>query len=273
MDLLLGCFAATASNIPVGHPQPEKGKRSQLTFLRDDKVAAGHLIPQLQSIHLPDGDISPLISFLTIEFLIRQGNYSRALAMVEKTAQSMHQDNFDIHFQVKLLCLKARILEKTDQPQRGFSLAMRAASIAHRSRLLPGLWEAICVLGGVLLSLGEFEAVGGLIESIMPRVLETDDCELAARAYSLLVDANMGVAGSLWSLGQNNTPARKEYMNRALGYIDSAYDQYEEIEDIQGQCEMMAKKATVMHLTGDLVLANDYAAKYLDLRKQGGTAR
>jgi anaphase-promoting complex subunit 5 len=29
----------------------------------------------------------------------------------------------------------------------------------------------------------------------------------------------------------------------------------------------MAKKATVMHLSGDLVLANDYASKYLDLRK------
>lgn len=124
------------------------------------------------------------------------------------------------------------------------------------------------MLGGVLLSLGEFEAVSELIESIMPRVLETDDCDLAAKAHSLLVDANMGIAGVMWSQGQGNTPARKEYVNRALGYIDFAYDQYEEIEDIQGQCEMMAKKATIMHLTGDLVLANDYAAKYLDLRKQ-----
>jgi anaphase-promoting complex subunit 5 len=77
----------------------------------------------------------------------------------------------------------------------------------------------------------------------------------------------MGIAGKLWSEGKN-TPTKKEYMNRALGYLDCAYDQYEEIEDIRGQCEMMAKKATVMHLTGDSVLANDYAAKYLDLQKQ-----
>jgi anaphase-promoting complex subunit 5 len=105
-----------------------------------------------------------------------------------------------------------------------------------------------------------------MVESIMPQVLETDDCDLAARAYSLLVDANMGMAGKAWSQGQD-TPAKKEHMNRALGYLDCAYDQYEEIEDIKGQCEMMAKKATVMHLTGDLVLANDYAAKYLDLQK------
>ncbi|GAB1211228.1 hypothetical protein ATERTT37_000341 [Aspergillus terreus] len=239
---------------------------------QDDKVAADYLLSQLESIRLPDNEISLHLSFLSVEYMIRQGNYSRALDAVEKTAQSLHHDNFDIHSQVKLLCLKARILERTGQPQRGFSLAMRAASIAHRSRLLPGLWEAICDLSSVLLSLREFEAVEQLVESIMPQVLESNDCELTARSYSLLVDANMGIAGKLSDQNRGqNASAKKEYMNRALEYLDCAYDQYEEIEDIKGQCEMMAKKATVMHLTGDLVLANDYAAKYLDLKRLGGS--
>jgi anaphase-promoting complex subunit 5 len=243
-----------------------------LTISRDDKVAADYLFSQLESIRLPDNEISLHLSFLSVEYMIRQGNYSRALDAVEKTAQSLHHDNFDIHSQVKLLCLKARILERTGQPQRGFSLAMRAASIAHRSRLLPGLWEAICDLSSVLLSLREFEAVEQLVESIMPQVLESNDCELTARSYSLLVDANMGIAGKLSDQNRGqNASAKKEYMNRALEYLDCAYDQYEEIEDIKGQCEMMAKKATVMHLTGDLVLANDYAAKYLDLKRLGGS--
>ena len=44
--------------------------------------------------------------------------------------------------------------------------------------------------------------------------------------------------------------------------------EYSRIEDIKGQCEMIAKKATIMHLVGDLELANDYAAKYLDLKKE-----
>ncbi|KAB8236790.1 putative anaphase-promoting complex subunit Apc5 [Aspergillus alliaceus] len=241
---------------------------------RDDKVATDCLLSQLQAIQLPDNDTATLLDFLQVEYLIRQGNYTRALEIVEHIAQTIHRDNFDIHCQVKLLCLKARILEKTSQPQRGFSLAMRAASIAYQSRLLPGLWEAICVLSGVLLSLREFEAVVAMVESVMPQILESSDCDLAARAYSLLVDANMGIAGNLRSqVSGHNAPIRKEYMNRALEYLDCAYDQYEEIEDIQGQCEMMAKKATVMHLTGDLVLANDYAAKYLDLRRLGSTDR
>ncbi|KAL4894192.1 anaphase-promoting complex subunit 5-domain-containing protein [Aspergillus ambiguus] len=245
---------------------------SCLTLRRDDKAAADYLLSQLETIQLPDNEVSLQLSFLSVEYMIRQGNLSCALNVVEKNAQSLHHDNFDIHSQVKLLCLKARILEKTGEPQRGFSLAMRAASIAHRSRLLPGLWEAICVLSGVLLSLREFEAVEQLVESIMPQLLESNDCELTARSYSLLVDANMGIAGKLSgpNLGQAAS-AKKECMNRALEYLDCAYDQYEEIEDIKGQCEMMAKKATLMHLTGDLVLANDYAAKYLDLRSVGGS--
>lgn len=205
------------------------------------------------------------------------------MAIVEGIAQTMRQENFDVLAQIRLLCFKARILEKTGLPQRGFSLAMRAASIAHRCRVLPGLWEAIGVLATVLLSMREFEAAAEMMESIMPQVLELDDRYLTARSYSILVDANMGLAGEASSPTPSFSPddgddeetanrvpdplKKKEYITRALAYIDCSYDEYEAIEDLLGQCEMMAKKATVMHLSGDLVLANDYAAKYLDLRK------
>jgi anaphase-promoting complex subunit 5 len=43
--------------------------------------------------------------------------------------------------------------------------------------------------------------------------------------------------------------------------------EFSKIQDVEAQCEMMAKKATVMHVLGEYSLANDYAAKYLDLRK------
>lgn len=194
----------------------------------------------------------------------RKGDYTRALQIVDEAAQYLQHENFDVSVQVKLLCLKARIFAKTRQPQRGFSLAMRAASIAHRSRVLPGLWEAIGALAGVLLSLQEFEATAEMVESIMPQVLEFGDCELAARLFSFLGDANMGMAGRFRS--RDGDLVRKEYVSRTLEYIDCAFDHYEEIEDLKGQCEMMAKKATIMHLSGDLALANDCAAKYLDLK-------
>ncbi|KAJ5219865.1 hypothetical protein N7468_009069 [Penicillium chermesinum] len=238
---------------------------------RDDKVAVEHILSQLQAVQILDFDMRLLLAFHTIEFTLRQGNHGRALRMVEQAAHSMQPENFDVHSQIKLLCLKARILEKSGHPERGFSLAMRAASIAHHAKLLHDLWESVCVLAAVMLSLREFEATVELVESVLPQILESEDSALIARAYSLLVDANMGIAGELWaSMGRDSTPVRKEYVNRALEHIDSAYDTYEEIEDLLGQTEMMAKKATVMHLTGDPVLANDYAAKYLDLRRRRG---
>lgn len=240
-----------------------------------------HLFSQLQDIGLNEIDLALELSFLEIEFRLRRGHYAQAMSAVEEIAQSMQQETFDVMTQIKLLCYKARILEKTGLPQRGFSLAMRAASIASRSRALPGLWEAICVLAVVLLSLREFEAASEMMESIMPQVLELDDRYLTARSYSVLVDANMGLAGECSSVsggdGQKNKAAdplkKKEYVTRALAYIDCSYDEYEAIEDLPGKCEMMAKKATVMHLSGDLVLANDYASKFLDLRKQAMAER
>jgi anaphase-promoting complex subunit 5 len=229
-------------------------------------------------MQLHETDLALTLSFLEIELRLRKGDYRHALKIVEQIAQSMQQENFDVFTQIKLLCYKARILDKTGQPQRGFSLAMRAASIAHRSRVLPGLCEAIGVLASVLLSLREFEAAAEMMESIMPQVLEFEDRALTARSYSVLVDANMGLAGEYSSSARGGHRApdpvkKKEYITRALEYIDCSYEEYEEIEDLSGQCEMMAKKATVMHLSGDPVLANDYAAKYLDLKRQAAAER
>lgn len=44
--------------------------------------------------------------------------------------------------------------------------------------------------------------------------------------------------------------------------------EFSRVKDISGQCDMMAKKATIMHLVGDFELADDYAAKYLDLKEK-----
>lgn len=165
------------------------------------------------------------------------------------------------------MTLKARILDKCGRPEKGFSIAVRAATIAHRAKLLPALWDAVGAVSNVLISLKEFAAAGKMLDSIMPQVLECEDCDLAARTYSLLVDAQMGQAGQ----AKPETPKRKEHLTKALEFIDGAFAEFSRIEDIQGQCEMMAKKATIMHLVGDLVLANDYAAKYLDIKREAAS--
>jgi anaphase-promoting complex subunit 5 len=199
-----------------------------------------------------------------VELCIKRGDYATALELIEKHGRSLTQETFDIATQIRLLTLKARIFAKTDQAERGFSLAMRAATIAQRSRFMSGMWEALGSVSNILMEFEEFEAARALLESIIPQVIESESCRLVASTYSLLVDANMGMAGQTRS-----EPARqKEYLARAVELIDCAFAEYSKMEDVQGQSEMMAKKATVMHLTGDYGLANDYAAKYLDLKRQ-----
>lgn len=222
---------------------------------------------QLKTAPAPDSEIAFSISLLHLDLLVRQGSYSEALRTLEEYHAKLEEENSDIAQRVKLLTLKARILDKCGRPQKGFSVAIRAATIAHRAKLLPALWDAVGAVSNVLISLKEFAAAGQMLDSIMPQVLECEDCDLAARMYSLLVDSEMGQAGQ----AKPETPKRKEHLTKALEFIDRAFTEYSRIEDIQGQCEIMAKKATIMHLVGDLVLANDYAAKYLDLKREAAS--
>lgn len=184
------------------------------------------------------------------------------MELLEGLSARLTEDDADIYQHVKLMTLKARIYDEAGIPQKGFSVALRAASIAHRAKLLPALWEAVGALCAVLNSLMEFSAAAKLLEGIMPQVLECEDCELAARSFSLLADAHVGMAGQ----ASVDAIQRKEQLTKALENIDRSFDEFSRIEDIKGQCEMVAKKATIMHLNGDPVLANDCAAKYLDIK-------
>lgn len=53
---------------------------------------------------------------------------------------------------------------------KAFSIALRAASTAHRCNLTPLLCEAIAVLGKIINDLGEYEASRGLVEGVLPLV-------------------------------------------------------------------------------------------------------
>ena len=194
---------------------------------------------------------------------MRYQDYSTALNILEKLSDKLSNEEADVFERIKLMTLKARILDKAGTPQKGFSVTMRAASLAYRARLVPALWEAIGALARVLISLREYDAAAKLLVRIMPQVLECEDCELAAHSFSSLADAHMGMAGE----AKDEKQQRKEHTTKALEYINQSFDEFSRIEDVRGQCEMMAKKATIMHLNGDLMLANDCAAIYLDIKR------
>ncbi|KAJ0316250.1 hypothetical protein Brms1b_005614 [Colletotrichum noveboracense] len=212
-------------------------------------------------------DMAFVIDFLHVDCLIRRGNLPEAFSKVESMLASLRDDKRDIQLRVRLMLLKVHLYDKCGRPQRGFTIAMRAASMAWRSRLVVSLWQAIGAIANILTSLEEFEASIQLLNAILPRSLECDSAALAGQLYSFLADANMGMAGKM----APQSAKRREYLTRATGAIQKAFDYYSSIEDITRQCEMMAKKATIMKVAGDKVLAADYAAAYVALRKSAAS--
>lgn len=77
----------------------------------------------------------------------------------------------DIHRRITLLILKARLWALSGVPEKGFSIALRAASSSHRTLLLPTMWQALSVLSTIFIDLGEFNAVQRIVDGIMPQVI------------------------------------------------------------------------------------------------------
>lgn len=226
---------------------------------------AEQLLDQLLQSETDDlePDMKFLIDTLHIDYLTRRNDFQAAFAKVDQMMSKLRNENKDIALRVRLLIWKAYILDKVGRPQRGFSIAMRAASIAWRARLIAYLWQAFGAISNILVSLGEFDAAAQLLTAIIPRALECDSSDTVGLLYSYLADANMGLAGKM----EDKSAKRIEYMTAALEAVNKSFDHYSEVEDSNRQCEMMAKKAMIMKLSGDMVLAADYAAAYVALRK------
>ncbi|XXH02398.1 hypothetical protein Hte_008773 [Hypoxylon texense] len=208
-------------------------------------------------------DLDVITDTLHVDCLIRRGKLDEAFAKVERMVSELRDENKDVALRVRLLLLKAELLSQCGRPQKGFTIAVRAANVAWRARLLPYLWPAIGAIANILSSLGEFEPAIQLLNAVLPRSLECENSAMTAKLYSYLGDANMGMAGKM----PPKSNKRREFMTKALEAIEKSFNHYSSIEDINKQCEMMAKKATIMKVSGDNVLANDAAAAYLAIRR------
>ena len=229
---------------------------------------AEHLLSQIRANPAPNHDISYSTAVHEIDLQLRKGDHSKAMTLLELQCVKLDEKESDIFHRVKLMILKARLYDKAGLPYKGFSVAARAASIAHSANLLPALWESVGVVCRVLISLKESEAAVKIMRSIMPQVIECGDCEMASDSFSILADAHMGTAGAVVAGAMRaDLMKRKEHVSKALEYVGRAFDGYSRISDIKGQCEMMAKRAAIMCLHGDVTLAIDYAASYLAIQK------
>ncbi|KZF20496.1 anaphase-promoting complex subunit Apc5 [Xylona heveae TC161] len=238
--------------------------RTKRQLHRNDLDSADHLLNQLAAAPCPEPDVSFSISLLRLDLLIRRHSYSRALHILEDLFDKLTDTGADIYWRVRLMSLKAIIFAKCGVPQKCFSVALRAVCIAHQARILPGLWEAVYALALVLINLREYQATANLLDGIMPQVLEWEDCALSAQLYSSLVDSYIGLAGET----EKHSLSQQSLLDTSLSLIDASIHEYSKIEDLNGQCEMVAKKATVMHLLGASDSAEETAARYMELIKK-----
>lgn len=232
---------------------------------------AEQLLSQLLQSKMDDlePDLSFLVDLLHIDYMTRRGDLQKAYEKIDSLLTLARDEDKDQALMVTLLLIKASLLDQSGRPQRGFSIAMRAAGIAWRARLMSLLWRAVGAVAAILISLGEFEAAAEMITASLPRAMESEAAATTAQLFGCLADAYMGLAGA----SPRKSVQQLEYMTKALGAVEKAFDNYSAIEDSERQCEMMAKKATIMKLSGETTLAADYAAAYVALRRNAESLR
>ncbi|KAL8942418.1 MAG: hypothetical protein Q9216_001682 [Gyalolechia sp. 2 TL-2023] len=259
-ELFLECDARSS---PVEDVLQSQCKNAHMVKSEGELHAGEQVLAQLHAAPAEVQELKFSLSVMEVELQVRRKDYPNALALLGKLLAKMDLQETDVFQRLKMMTLKARIYDKAGIPPKGFSVALRAASLAYNARLLPLLWEAVAAVCRILVNVREFDAGVKLAESVIPQALECEDCGLAASLFSCLADGHMGMAGQ----AKAGTLQRKERLTKTSEALDRAFDDYSRIEDVSGQCEMMAKKATIMHLNGDSVLANDCAAKYLDIKR------
>ncbi|KAK4168581.1 putative anaphase-promoting complex subunit 5 [Cladorrhinum sp. PSN259] len=239
---------------------------------RNNLDAVDAMLAQLLQIG-PD-DLEPdlvfVIDSLHIEALIRRQDFETAFMQIDRQIHELRENNRDVALRVRLLLAKAHLFDCIGRPEKGFSIAMRAASMSWRARLIPLLWQSMGAVSNILNSLSEFEAAEGILISILPRALEADVAFTSGTLYSLLADSRMGRAGkaALSGAGDPKNKMRNGFLLKAHEALESALKYFGAVEDLQKQCEILAKMATIMRTLGDRNPAEDYAARYVALRKE-----
>lgn len=214
----------------------------------EDVKEAKLALSSLQGQPILDQDVKFELDMMQIDLLLKEQNTKPAFEKVVELdlEQQTHfsiagTTDLDITHRVRLMIKKAELWHAISKPEHGFSVALRACSLAYRTKSLAVLWEAAAVLSRVLNAMGEHEAAFQLLEVVIPRVLELEDPFLAARCWSIRVDSHVGIANKR---GKGST-ARYDLLTKACEGCDRAAESYERVGNVGGQADMMSKKSLI----------------------------
>ena len=99
-----------------------------------------------------------------------RGLYLQAWDAAEELSVTLRDQGADIVQRISLLNTKADICRRIGCPERGFSVALRAASVAFKAHLTTCLFTAIGLLANILNSNAEYNAAIRLLGAVIPKV-------------------------------------------------------------------------------------------------------
>lgn len=236
---------------------------------RTDWNACASLLQSLKPDSATDPEVSFLVKEARIDYLTSRGLFSDAFNAIEDLASSLREDGAEILQRVTTLLMKANLFAKMGKPERGFSVALRAADLAFKARLMICLWPAVGLLGNILNSLGEFSASSRLLSAALPQSLEYGDQVIIGTLYSHLGDSHIGLAGLDDPSTSSGARARTANMSKAELYIDRARECWKKAEDIEGECEQLMKRAIVAKFRGDEKLAEEWSQNHNRVWEEG----
>lgn len=229
---------------------------------RGDWTSCASLFTSLK----PDSSTDPEITFhlydARIDYLLSRSDFPTAHDAIEEHAAALRDQGADIFQRLALLLMKATLFAKVGHAERAFSVALRAANVAFKARLMPSLWSAVGQLANILNGLGEYRAAAKLLQAVVPQALEHTDLALTGMLHAHLADSYVGLAGLDNPETSSGARLRLTNISQAEMYIDRARECYKKIEDTAGECEQLMKKAIIAKLRGDEKLAEEWAENH-----------
>lgn len=144
-----------------------------------------------------DPDLAMQAALLHVSLLSRQedGSLVAARTALDNLEAFYDKGVADLHMLLEMSLARIDLYIKAGHGLRVFKFAVRTVQACLRRRYYLLLWQSVGALARLLVAEGEFQAARTLLDTIIPRSLETNHVETTGLLYQDLADACMGLAG------------------------------------------------------------------------------
>ncbi|KAI2477807.1 anaphase-promoting complex protein [Pyrenophora tritici-repentis] len=220
---------------------------------RSDWPAATHLLETLKPTSSPSyPPLDPEMSFIQhetyIDYLISTNQFALAYETIASLAQSLKEDNADIYQRVSVLLMQADVWRRVGKPERGFSVALRAASaLEGKDNML----------------------VGTLYSHLADSHMGLANPDAASSSHASIMSPSTAKSPRFPAMRSRSANVAKAEL-----YIDRARDCFKRAAYVDGECEQLMKKAMIAKLRGDEKVAEEWAMRHNQVWEEAfGTQR